>query len=119
MYTKSAAYAVPLPSPFNRSASPASETNQYVIQLTIPSSSATSLAEKKRVNGSVILWAGVGRLKGPRREGMNEYERALAEEMEEPTQVTFEGSRKLGQDFACAIPSALVRPSLPRGNALS
>lgn len=62
-----------------------------------------------------MLWAGVGRLKAPATtDGMNEYERALAEEMEDPLEqvaATFEGSRRLGQDFACAIPTTIVRLS--------
>lgn len=124
MFTKSAAYAIPLPPPFNRPTERTAEVNQYVIQLTIPSSSDDSgnsinsdLRKQGRANGSVIIWAGVGRVKPASRtnssDAMNEYERALAEELgDTPTQVepTFEGSRKLGQDFACAIPTTLVRP---------
>ena len=122
MFTKSTAYAIPLPSPFNRPTDRPAEVNQYVIQLTIPSSSSDSgsslnsdTRKQGRANGSVIVWAGVGRVKQPPQtngsDGMNEYERALAEEMgDASTQVeaTFEGSRKLGQDFACAIPTTIV-----------
>lgn len=67
-----------------------------------------------------MIWAGIGRVThqaaGTASGELDAYQRALAEEMDDgsPSQageVEFEGSRKLGDDWACAMPSALVSSS--------
>lgn len=138
MFTQSHAFSLPLPSPFNKAPPsvpgdlvPRADTiNQYVIQVTIPSSeAATPLVEIPTANprrsgkakASIMIWAGIGRLKQSRattngngngQVEMNAYEKALAEEMDgsDGSEVAqqFEGSRKLGEDWACAIPTTLV-----------
>ena len=68
-----------------------------------------------------MIWAGLGRLKQSRpttngngngQVEMNAYAKALAEEMAQmdgsEAAQQFEGSRKLGEDWACAIPTTLV-----------
>jgi hypothetical protein len=128
MFTQSLAFSSPLPSPFNK---PPSNTdhpqpiNQYIIQLTIPSSSESTAEQpsdgKGKTKSSIMIWAGIGRLKphsgpngnGKQRSEMNDYEKALAESLDtspEPVPEFENLSRKVGEDWACAIPTTLVSP---------
>lgn len=123
MYTKSSAYILPLPPPFNAPSTDPSTATQYIIQLTLPSSSPAAAnpndpprPSRGAATASIIVWAGIGRIKRPTAAAgreMNAYERALAEELDgdEPqlVEAAFEGSKKLGQDWACAMPTTLVR----------
>jgi hypothetical protein len=124
MFTQSLAFSSPLPSPFNKSPSTDHpQPIQYIIQLTIPSSELSTAAQptdgKGKTKSSIIIWAGIGRLKRPHADPnengkeMNDYEKALAESLDtspEPVPEFESLSRKVGEDWACAIPTTLVSP---------
>ncbi|KAJ9099983.1 hypothetical protein QFC19_005800 [Naganishia cerealis] len=139
MPTQTLVYALPLPSPFTKKqefTGQPSNDNQYVIQLTIPTSDKfsngtteihASSGIRKHAKSSIMVWAGVGRvnqsagsLKG--NDKLDEYQTALAEELGEGSgtqeQVQFEGSRKLGDDWACAMPSTLRSNPVASSNLL-
>ncbi|KAJ9107498.1 hypothetical protein QFC21_000953 [Naganishia friedmannii] len=146
-------YALPLPPPFTRTQQPPQQNNtdnQYIIQLTIPTSNgstegtpppatATSTipGRQAKAKPSIMIWAGIGRVKprqvtGSGREGLDAYQRALAEEMDDSAsgsrqggggggqvECEFEGlSRKLGDDWACAMPSTLQTNPVASSNLL-
>jgi hypothetical protein len=144
MPTQTLVYALPLPPPFTRTQQPADQhsasqnsnhTNyQYIIQLTIPTSDTTTTSNnaspanlpftssRKQARASIMIWAGIGRVKQPiagnNSEPDNAYQRALAEEMGAGDDASVSGSqqvvqfealsRRLGDDWACAMPSLLV-----------
>lgn len=144
MPTQTLIYALPLPPPFTRTQQPADQHSasqnsnnsnyQYIIQLTIPTSDTTTTSNnasstnlpltssRKQAKASIMIWAGIGRVKQPiagnDSEPDNAYQRALAEEMGDGDDasvsrsqqvVQFEAlSRRLGDDWACAMPSLLV-----------